>query len=276
MSLLSDANQHRPKTKRNPRDEVKAAWFEKYVQETNTRALATLNHSLMKSSMRSTGSARRSSSLASSPRSSSRHSPRFGLPTDYRPPSAFLIDPPSSRVPRGNWISSLDDAKLDTPAERSAVPSTPPPLRQGLERHRPQQVRTLAPLPPLPHVQSQVVKERDAFKSQVSGVINERFSSMYKAFQFIDVDRSGKVDRQEIHRALELWNLPVDEAKLNGLLAQIDRDGDAQIDYKEFVDALARDTVSINAMRKRDMQSKEAMGVDAYVETNPYRSTNFA
>ena len=42
------------------------------------------------------------------------------------------------------------------------------------------------------------------------------------------------------------------------------RSGDGQVDYKEFVDVLARDTVALAAMGKRGMQSKQAMGVDAY------------
>ena len=42
-----------------------------------------------------------------------------------------------------------------------------------------------------------------------------------------------------------------------------DRDGDGHVDYKEFVDALARDTVAPAAMGKRGMQAKEAMGVES-------------
>lgn len=121
----------------------------------------------------------------------------------------------------------------------------------------------------------EAIKEKEAFKRQVSDALNERYSNMFKAFQFIDTDRSGRVDRQEIERALDLWNLPADDDKIKALLSQLDYDGDG-VDYKEFVDALARDTVSVGAMRKRDMQSKQAMGVDAYVETNPYRTSNFA
>jgi hypothetical protein len=35
------------------------------------------------------------------------------------------------------------------------------------------------------------------------------------------------------------------------------------VDYKEFVDVLARDTVAPAALGKRDMQAKEAMGVES-------------
>ena len=53
----------------------------------------------------------------------------------------------------------------------------------------------------------------------------------------------------------------------------IDVDGDGNIDYKEFVDKLARDTVSIQAMGKRGMQSKQAMGVDAFAEIHSADTT---
>ena len=53
------------------------------------------------------------------------------------------------------------------------------------------------------------------------------------------------------------------EDKLDELLSALDVDGDGVISYAEFVDALARDTVAPAAMGKRDMQSLEAMGVDA-------------
>lgn len=95
--------------------------------------------------------------------------------------------------------------------------------------------------------------------------INSRFSDMFKAFQFADMDRSGTLDKAEIRRALELWGLGrdlIDDATLDGLIHACDNDGDGQIDYKEFVDALARDTVTLAAMGKRDMQAKEAMGAD--------------
>jgi len=94
--------------------------------------------------------------------------------------------------------------------------------------------------------------------------MNSRFSDMFKAFQFVDLDRSGRLSRDEIKRALDLWNVPVDEHKLDLLFQRCDADDDGGISYDEFVDNLARDSVTMAAMGKRGMQSKDAMGVSAY------------
>merc|ERR1711871_871567 len=102
------------------------------------------------------------------------------------------------------------------------------------------------------------------FVKGASDALNSRFSDMFKAFQYVDLDRSGTLDEKEIRRALDLWNIPIDDQKLKELILACDFDGDGQVDYKEFVDVLARDTVAPAAMGKRGMQSAEAMGVDAY------------
>merc|ERR1711998_185507 len=90
---------------------------------------------------------------------------------------------------------------------------------------------------------------------------NARYSDMFKAFQFMDLDRSGCLGKKEIARALDLWNVPISHSKLDDLIEACDVDGDGQISYEEFVDGLARDTVTIAAMGKRDLQANEAMGV---------------
>ena len=99
------------------------------------------------------------------------------------------------------------------------------------------------------------------FVQSASNALNSRFSDMFKAFQYVDLDRSGTLDKKEIARALDLWNIPIDHDKLDDLIAACDADGDGQVSYKEFVDVLARDTVANAAMGKRGMQAQEAMGV---------------
>ena len=99
---------------------------------------------------------------------------------------------------------------------------------------------------------------------QASDALNSRFSDMHKAFQYIDLDRSGTLNEDEIYRALDLWNMPIDRASVRRMMKACDSDGDGKVNYDEFVDVLARDTVALAAMGKRGMQSKQAMGVDAY------------
>ena len=52
--------------------------------------------------------------------------------------------------------------------------------------------------------------------------LNTRFSDMHKAFQSVDLDRSGTLDRSEIERALNMWGVPMSPAKLDQLWEQLD------------------------------------------------------
>jgi len=120
----------------------------------------------------------------------------------------------------------------------------------------------VAPPPANQPIDRSALKKNSAMvRSAVEG-LNSRFSNMMKAFQYVDLDRSGTLNKKELARALDLWNIPIDNAKLDELIAACDDDGNGEVNYKEFVDALARDTVAPAAMGKRDMQAKEAMGQD--------------
>ena len=110
-----------------------------------------------------------------------------------------------------------------------------------------------------PSAAAHVHPQKSQFTKMASEAMNSRFSDMFKAFQYVDMDRSGTLDKNEISRALDLWNIPIEDAKLNELILSCDRDGDGHVDYKEFVDALARDTVAPAAMGKRGMQANQAI-----------------
>ena len=105
--------------------------------------------------------------------------------------------------------------------------------------------------------------------AMASNVLNNKFTDMFKAFQYVDLDHSGKLDKNEIRRALDLWNVPLDDAKLTALMAKCDPDGDDQVSYAEFVDALARDSVAPAALGKRGMQAKEIFGTDGFEKQAP-------
>jgi len=97
--------------------------------------------------------------------------------------------------------------------------------------------------------------------AQAQDALNSRFTDMYKAFQYVDMNGDGSLDAREMRRALDMWNIPLDDKTLKDLMRACDANGSGEVDYKEFVDMLARDTVSVAALGKRGMQAKEAMGV---------------
>jgi len=63
---------------------------------------------------------------------------------------------------------------------------------------------------------------------------------MFKAFKFADTDNSGVLNKEEVTRVLKLWNVPIDDEELQKLIDHCDKDGDGNISYREFADALER------------------------------------
>ena len=45
--------------------------------------------------------------------------------------------------------------------------------------------------------------------------LNTRFADMRKAFKYVDLDNSGTVDRSELERALQLWNVPMTKTHID-------------------------------------------------------------
>ena len=118
--------------------------------------------------------------------------------------------------------------------------------------------------PQLTHEQKfQQEKELKGLMALAEEGLNSRFSDMYKAFQYLDLDRSGRLNHSEIRRGLDMWNIPINDRQLELIMGDCDQDDDGGVSYEEFVDKLARGTVSNAAMGKRGMQSLEAMGVDS-------------
>ena len=108
----------------------------------------------------------------------------------------------------------------------------------------------------------EVEQEKKKLMASTEEALNSRFSDMYKAFQYLDLDRSGRLNKKELSRAMDMWNIPINDEGLDLILGECDQDNDGGISYEEFVDKLARGTVANAAMGKRGMQSFEAMGVD--------------
>ena len=150
--------------------------------------------------------------------------------------------PPPTKTALEDFLAARDPAaSLNEPA-RSKPPALPSRERPAERQHQ------------------------HAIIQATSDAMNSRFTELYKAFQFIDIDRSGYLGGAELRRALDLWNLKVDDATISALMKACDTDGDGQVSYAEFVDALARDTVSLGAMAK---QRSKAAHVDQK-KANPH------
>ena len=109
-------------------------------------------------------------------------------------------------------------------------------------------VSTVAPAGPAYERKSAQDQARDKLRLMAEDGINARFSDMHKAFQYVDLDRSGTINRQELERGLALMGVQIHPEKLDYFWQSIDKDGSGEIDYKEFVNAFARDTVAPGAM----------------------------
>ena len=165
------------------------------------------------------------------------------------------------------WYSKQEATKM--PPRPSTVMAAPASMTM-YATSEPEYEYEPEPVAPMPVAPKRDLDAEFAEKQKLKNLmsmaeegLNSRFSDMYKAFQHVDLDRSGRLSKKEISRALDMWNIPLTDADLDMIIADCDADGDGGIGYEEFVDKLARGTVSSAAMGKRGMQSKEAMGVDS-------------
>ena len=51
----------------------------------------------------------------------------------------------------------------------------------------------------------------------VSDAVNSRFKDMHRAFKYMDMDSSGTLNKQELQRAIALWNLPFSNEQLDSV-----------------------------------------------------------
>ena len=161
------------------------------------------------------------------------------------------------------WIEKNENKQKSRPRSAASVPRLAPPTPESVysQQYEPEPQYAA----PKRDIHADYAEEQELKKvlAMAEEGLNSRFSDMFKAFQYVDLDRSGTLNEKEIRRALDMWNIPISDEKLRELILACDFDGDGAVDYKEFVDVLARDTVAPAAMGKRDMQSLEAMGVDS-------------
>mmetsp|Transcript_34520 Transcript_34520/g.88325 ORF Transcript_34520/g.88325 Transcript_34520/m.88325 type:complete len:193 (+) Transcript_34520:205-783(+) len=71
-----------------------------------------------------------------------------------------------------------------------------------------------------------------AVRTELQNDLHAHFASCHAAFLSIDVDRSGRIEADELARVLAVYSLPGEAA--SPVLARLDRDQDGRLDYNEF------------------------------------------
>ena len=251
------------------------------------------------------------------PRPSPQGAPQPPVPSESLRPGA----PGPREVPPA--VSSLADQRpggMGRPASATTLSSLTSYMRPSSAASSLVRGGSVAKLEAERAARRAAIKNSD-FVRAASDAMNMRFQpkDMFKAFQYVDVDRSGKLGKKELAHVLDLWNIPFDGKQLDDLVFACDAEcaapsplaflrvlgpvpivrpasasghaprnaaadhartrtrgsGDGEVDYKEFVDVLARETVTLAAMGKRGMQAKEAMGVDDLEEWDKTQRVKF-
>ncbi|CAK8579262.1 unnamed protein product [Lathyrus sativus] len=78
----------------------------------------------------------------------------------------------------------------------------------------------------------------------------EREDHLYKAFEYFDQDKSGYITKEELESALKKYNMG-DENTIKEIIAEVDTDNDARINYDEFVAMMRKGNPDIITQRRR-------------------------
>ena len=64
--------------------------------------------------------------------------------------------------------------------------------------------------------------------------MKSKYSTLRKAFRWMDEDNDHQVSWEEVQRLLHNFNMDINDATLHALFHSADKDGSGQIDYDEF------------------------------------------
>ena len=105
---------------------------------------------------------------------------------------------------------------------------------------------------------------------EIPGAEDFTLSSLTKvkqAFENIDRDRSGSVSADELGRMCGILKLEMTESELMEVIAEVDEDGDGEINFKEYLDVIQR-----GMFMNKDM--KELFDISAMSEVSTYLLSN--
>lgn len=64
--------------------------------------------------------------------------------------------------------------------------------------------------------------------------------ALRKVFSEMDKNGTGKLDKNELIKAMKEMSCPMTPQEIDDLIQECDKDGDGQINYNEFVSAMGK------------------------------------
>ena len=78
----------------------------------------------------------------------------------------------------------------------------------------------------------------DTKNYEKNGLTEDEVLEIREAFDLFDTDKSGEIDVQELKQALMNLGIDTKNQTLQNMLADIDKNGNANIDFDEFIDMM--------------------------------------
>eukprot|EP01126_Amoeba_proteus_P050154 TRINITY_DN5904_c0_g1_i1.p1 TRINITY_DN5904_c0_g1~~TRINITY_DN5904_c0_g1_i1.p1 ORF type:complete len:127 (-),score=31.14 TRINITY_DN5904_c0_g1_i1:239-619(-) len=86
-------------------------------------------------------------------------------------------------------------------------------------------------------------------------ITEEYREELREAFYMFDKNRDGSISVTELSHVLKNLNQAASDAEINEMIRQVDKDGDGEIDFEEFVSMMA------NAKCSTDEEMRQAFAV---------------
>ena len=88
------------------------------------------------------------------------------------------------------------------------------------------------------NTKAQVKNAFDTKNYEKNGLTEDEVLEIKEAFDLFDTDKSGEIDVNELKQALQNLGIDAKNQTLQNMLADIDKSGNTQIDFDEFIEMM--------------------------------------